>query len=147
MRRFAILLFLAVTVSQAEPALLRIQSDPPGAEVYVDGVLAGQTPIEITASALRHVRVRKEGYQDSQLPVRTDSASEILIALRRLPESANEPGASRSVSPAGAMLRSMLLPGWGQVSKGDSSGYWFGLGSMAAAGDRGLRYKTPRRTA
>lgn len=126
------LFFLAAGITHAEPAFLRIQSEPPGAEVYVDGVRAGHTPVEISAGEMRHVRLKKEGYQDSQLPVRADSSSEILIVLRRLPSASESGGAS--VSPAGAMLRSMILPGWGQVSKGDSSGYWFGLGSMAAAG-------------
>jgi hypothetical protein len=133
MRRLAILFFLGAAALHAEPALLHIQSEPPGADVYVDGVLSGKTPLEIPASVLRHVRLSKDGYQDSRLPVRADSSSEILIIMRRS-IAAHDTGANPAVTPAGAMLRSMLLPGWGQASKGDSSGYWFGLGSMAAAG-------------
>lgn len=124
----------------AEPARLRVLSEPSGADVFVDGVHAGKAPLEIDASVLRHVRVTKDGYQEAVMPVRADSPSEVLFLLKKASAASSDsipsPGgpASRSPGSVGAMLRSMVLPGWGQVSKGDPSGYWFGMGSMAAAG-------------
>lgn len=137
-----IILFAIGMPLAAEPARLRVLSEPSGADVYVDGVLAGKAPLEIDASVLRHVRVKKDGYQEAVMPVRADSPSEVLFLLKKAvtPESSPlQPGPiarpqARSPGSVGAMLRSMVLPGWGQISKGDPSGYWFGVGSMVTAG-------------
>ena len=42
-----------------------IESDPPGAEIYLDGKLAGQTPLELRVprDAAHTVYLKKEGYR------------------------------------------------------------------------------------
>jgi hypothetical protein len=42
-----------------------IESDPPGAEIYLDGKLAGQTPLQLRVprDAAHTVYLKKEGYR------------------------------------------------------------------------------------
>ncbi len=43
----------------------RIESDPPGAQIYLDGKLAGQTPLELRVprDAAHTVYLKKEGFR------------------------------------------------------------------------------------
>ena len=50
-----------------QPAILVVTSEPPGAQVIVDGVLIGTAPIEKVLAAGRHrVVVRRAGYVDGE---------------------------------------------------------------------------------
>jgi PEGA domain len=48
---------------------LRIETDPPGAEVRVDGTLKGTTPMALTMAAGKHLVVVQHGTNAKQLPV------------------------------------------------------------------------------
>jgi len=63
-----LLLFVGV-VRLSVPSAVKIKSDPAGAEVLVDGVLRGQTPIKLAGlSRGRHtLEVREAGYEGKTL--------------------------------------------------------------------------------
>lgn len=127
--------------------LIRIVTDPGGADVYVDGKLAGQSPLEIESNGeMRTLRVTKPGFQEATMPVRTAGRLEIIVNLipDRPPASAEQqadqrppagPAFSGSYPYWGAFARSLLLPGFGQYHKGDNGkALLFGAGAFGAAG-------------
>lgn len=60
-------------VLQEEKGLLLLKSDPPGANIVIDGVTLGQTPRLITNLSAKDsyiIRLRKAGYQDQALSVK-----------------------------------------------------------------------------
>ncbi len=78
-------------VEQVDPPALavrsvRLQSSPPGADVYADSVWVGRTPLEHEFPASPTiVRMRREGYLESRFVVDTDSPQIVSRAL--LPDS------------------------------------------------------------
>src|SRR5256885_12072026 len=55
------------TVSSTPTTSLTVESDPPGAAVYLDGRLSGFTPLAMTklSSGDHRVRLQKEGYLEN----------------------------------------------------------------------------------
>ncbi|MBL8022157.1 MAG: PEGA domain-containing protein [Leptospirales bacterium] len=130
---------------KADAGVIRLLSDPAGAEVFVDGVRVGVTPVDLnTNGKMQAVRIAMPEYEEVNFPIRAAAKSEIMFTLQR--KDRNVRIANRfaeqirdSSAPAdklywGAFARSLVLPGWGQYSKGDSSGFWFGFGSIMLAG-------------
>jgi hypothetical protein len=77
------------------PQTLAIRSEPSGAQVYVDGALAGVTPLdEPLAPGVHRVELRKDGYITSALEVRVEEepleALDVVLvqAKRELPMAA-----------------------------------------------------------
>ena len=62
-------------VLQEDKGLLLIKTDPPGANIVIDGVAVGQTPRLVTHLAAKdtyNVKLRKAGYQEQLIQVRFD---------------------------------------------------------------------------
>ena len=62
-------------VLQEEKGLLLLKTDPPGANIVIDGVAIGQTPRLVTHLAAKdtyNVKLRKAGYQEQLIQVRFD---------------------------------------------------------------------------
>lgn len=63
-------------------ASLRIDTQPTGARVLVDGVLAGRTPVTVPASAGRHiVQVRKTGFRTKTVAVPAERPEQAVVNL------------------------------------------------------------------
>ena len=62
-------------VLQEDKGLLLIKTDPPGANIVIDGVAVGQTPRLVTHLAAKdtyNIKLRKAGYQEQLIQVRFD---------------------------------------------------------------------------
>ena len=62
-------------VLQEEKGILLVKTDPPGANIVIDGVTVGQTPRLVTHLAAKdtyNVKLRKAGYQEQLIQVRFD---------------------------------------------------------------------------
>lgn len=131
-------------------AVIRVVTDPGGADVFVDGRLAGQSPLEIESTGeMRTLRITKPGFVDASMPVRTSGRLEIIVTLIPNNRPASESTDSSRQQQAqmqtqtftgsypywGAFARSLLLPGLGQYHKGDTGkALLFGAGAFGAAG-------------
>ncbi|MCE9598790.1 MAG: PEGA domain-containing protein [Spirochaetia bacterium] len=121
---------------------IRLVSDPVGASVFVDGIQVGVTPFDLVNNGkMQSVRIAMSNYEEIVLPIRASAQSEIMFTLQKLEsrnaatDQATRQSASATKGPYwGAFARSLILPGWGQYSKGDESAFWFGLGSAVFAG-------------
>jgi hypothetical protein len=68
----------SIDASGQAPAKVAIHSDPAGAEIYLDGQLAGSTPSTLELPAGNHqISVKLAGYQDWARDLRALSGSEI----------------------------------------------------------------------
>lgn len=73
-------------VLQAVPVRLTVQGDPTDAEVLVEGVVRGKTPLTIELPARRHtLEVRKAGLQPDRLDVDLSAAVERTVEYRLVP--------------------------------------------------------------
>lgn len=62
-------------------ATLRVESEPPGAAVEIDGRARGHTPVEVPAAPGEHrVVLRLRGYADAAYPVRVDAVQTASLA-------------------------------------------------------------------
>ena len=111
---FGVLLFSA-SVSQLQLAAseavgsLFIESEPAGASVYVDGRLAGETPltIETLAAGVHRVRLVRLGYLENSRLVTVKAGSRATLRTRLTsPRPQNAPGQ--------AALKIVVLDGEGQ---------------------------------
>ena len=70
------------------PGRLRVQSEPPGAAVSVDGQFRGETPVEITvAPGTDHaVRLSKAGHDAAEAKVRLDLDEQRTLTLALVPQ-------------------------------------------------------------
>jgi hypothetical protein len=69
-----------------QQARLKINTDPPGAQVYVDGKLWGPAPQEKYVQSGSHkVRLEKEGYKPDEFPITLNTNSEKTRTLARIP--------------------------------------------------------------
>ncbi|HMU84008.1 MAG TPA: PEGA domain-containing protein [Leptospiraceae bacterium] len=134
-------LVLAVVAGglSAETRRIRIVTEPTGADVYVDGVLAGKTPLDVeTDGRLKNIRIVSEGFREISFPLRADGGAELVFGLRKAMQTLPDERSSGGLNFL-AMARSAILPGWGQYSKGDGSAFLFGAGTIFAGG---LLYQT-----
>lgn len=68
----------------AKPATLDIASDPPGAQVFVDGVMVGKAPVRVAYTPGRHaVQLRLPGYKDHKLDLdlAAGESQRVMVAL------------------------------------------------------------------
>jgi hypothetical protein len=92
-----------------ESGTLAVRSDPPGAEVYVDGILQGTTPVDLTGvpAGTHTLELRKAGYApiNESIEVEAGGTTEIVRQLEQptaqptLPPAANE-GATQEPTPS-----------------------------------------------
>jgi hypothetical protein len=87
-------------------ARLRVDTQPAGAEVYVDGLRAGRTPVSMDLPSGAHdVRVELEGYEPLQQRIELVTGTEAGVGgeLRRALESTTDTRTPKSTSaPAGS---------------------------------------------
>lgn len=130
---------------------IRIETSPPGATVWINERVAGQTPIVLPADSIeRVIRLRLAGHKDVLFPVRSSGATTMLVVMQPddgpVPESTarqtepatplTPPAASAAppVSRRTAALLSFFLPGMGQAYQGRPwPAYLFGFSSAIAA--------------
>ena len=67
-------------------ALFRIESAPPGAQVFVDGAFKGETPLKLNVPEGKHeVRLTLIEYYDWEAEVQAEEKSEIPLSIRLFP--------------------------------------------------------------
>jgi hypothetical protein len=68
---------------------LQISSEPTGAEVWIDGILEGLTPLDILPVVLGpvHIRLHRDGYQDRELHIRLEENTRLDIHFELQKES------------------------------------------------------------
>ncbi|RDI96657.1 helix-turn-helix domain-containing protein [Meiothermus sp. QL-1] len=82
---------------------LRVNTEPQGARVYLDGFLLGQAPLEVRVEAgERRLRVEAPGYQRYEQVLRLQSDHSLSLSLRPLPTS---PAPSQPPAGRGLVLR------------------------------------------
>ncbi len=70
-------------VPPADAGVLHVVTDPPGAEVSVDGEPRGSTPIELKLPPGRHaLRVDRDGYQPAVAHVRLPARGDLEVSRR-----------------------------------------------------------------
>jgi hypothetical protein len=67
-------------------AAVTIESDPPNADVLLDGAIVGRTPVLVPrpASGEREVVVRLRGYEDSRVMVMPTTGATLPVTLTRV---------------------------------------------------------------
>lgn len=103
-------------------AVLSVASEPGAADVYLDGTLRGQTPLELTdvPAGDRRVRVVRPGFLEHTRVVRTEPgrAESLRVSLTPAAQASPAP-ADAAASPGGSGLgRKALLIGLGVVGAG-----------------------------
>jgi hypothetical protein len=115
--------------STVPPSGLTVTSDPAGAAVYVDGALAGQTPLMLAnvAAGDHRVRVVKNGYLENARVVSVSSSkpSTVDIHLTRELASASSSAVSQVTNPNNG--------GGGGGGGGHKKWLWIGLAGGGAA--------------
>jgi hypothetical protein len=71
------------TVLQGRPDKIPVASDPPGAEVLLNGAVVGRTPMTLAVphSADCYIEVRKDGYQSSSRDVKKVAQGGFVLSL------------------------------------------------------------------
>jgi len=78
---------VSVDRSGQPPSKLSVVSEPPGAELYVDGSFVGSTPVALPLPAGRYkVSVQSKGYQTWQRDLQLLSGAEINLRAQLVPE-------------------------------------------------------------
>lgn len=75
---------------RAAPAVLKIESNPSGAQVFIDGNFKGKTPAALELSAGKHeVRMTSPGHYDWEAQVQLNENEETPLAVRLIPETSD----------------------------------------------------------
>lgn len=71
----------------AHPAVLRVESTPSGAQVFIDGTFKGKAPAKLELSAGKHeVRLTSPGHYDWDAQVQLNEKEETPLAVQLIPE-------------------------------------------------------------
>jgi len=107
----------------AATASLDVISEPAGANVYVDGKLAGQTPLQVSAlePGDHRVRVSKDGYLENARIVSVSAADTKVVTVKLTPHNASNANEMEQVS------------GGGGGGGGSKKWLWIGLAGGGAA--------------
>jgi eukaryotic-like serine/threonine-protein kinase len=74
------------------PASLRIESTPPGAQVFINGTFKGKTPLQVSLAKGKHeVRLTLADYYDWEAQVQAEEKSETPLLVRLIPISDKKP--------------------------------------------------------
>lgn len=91
-------------VDAVRPATLKVETDPPGADILVDGELKGRGPMEVSLPTGRYrVAARMEGYRESSQEVPLDKPGPYALRLT-LPRLVKEGTLRLASTPAGARI-------------------------------------------
>ena len=107
----------------AATASLDVISEPAGANVYVDGKLAGQTPLQVSAlePGDHRVRVSKDGYLENARIVSVSAADTKVVNVKLTPHNGSNANAMEQVS------------GGSSGGGGSKKWLWIGLAGGGAA--------------
>jgi predicted Ser/Thr protein kinase len=69
----------------AQESLVAISSDPPGAEVLLDGVMVGNTPVDVPrpATGTQMITLRLRDHEQQQIQISSNTGSSVSITLER----------------------------------------------------------------
>jgi tRNA A-37 threonylcarbamoyl transferase component Bud32 len=98
-------------VAEALPPIVYFRSDPPGAEVQLDGLVLGNTPLEWRdgeTGRVYAVELRLGGREPVKARVTAPKAGASVVVSRNLPEERVEPAAL-------GKLNVQITPGWAKV--------------------------------
>jgi hypothetical protein len=103
---------------------LDVISEPAGANVYVDGKLAGQTPLQMSAlePGDHRVRVSKDGYLENARIVTVSTSDTKLVNVKLTPHTGSDTAAMEQVSGGG-----------GGGGGGSKKWLWIGIAGGGAA--------------
>ena len=103
-------------------AALSVVSEPAAADVYLDGTLRGQTPLELTgvSPGERRVVVVKPGFLENRRVVRMEAgrADSLRVSLTPAPQASPAPPDAGASPDAGGLGRKALFIGLGVVGAG-----------------------------
>jgi serine/threonine protein kinase len=69
------------------PAVLKVESTPPGAQVFIDGAFKGKSPATFELAAGKHeVRLTSPGHYDWEAQIRLNEKEETPLAVQLIPE-------------------------------------------------------------
>lgn len=113
----------AADAAGAATASLDVISEPAGANVYVDGKLAGQTPLQVSAlePGDHRVRVSKDGYLENARIVTVSTTDTKVVNVKLTPHNGSNDNAMEQVS------------GGGGGGGGSKKWLWIGLAGGGAA--------------
>ncbi len=104
---------LAAASADREAGTLSVSTDPDGAAVYLDGKMAGHTPLDLEGipAGDHRVRVVKTGFLENSriVGVGPNRASAVTVKLTRLEEGASATAAPR-MAPGGGLTPSRFHP-------------------------------------
>ncbi|MBX3275584.1 MAG: serine/threonine protein kinase [Sandaracinaceae bacterium] len=77
------------------PAMVMLRSEPPGAEVLLDGVMVGNTPVEVPrpASGAQLVTLRLRGHRESTVQLSPRTGDSVSLTLEPASQGGTAPGA------------------------------------------------------
>jgi serine/threonine-protein kinase len=80
----------APTPAPAQPVQVAIQSEPPGAEVLLDGVMVGNTPVTVPrpATGTQAVTLRLRDHEETTIQISPQSGSSLSVTLARARQAA-----------------------------------------------------------
>ena len=84
-----------------QPGTLSITTDPDGADVYVDGRLAGVTPVHIRVPGSHRLRILKRGYLENSRIVTVAAGQHTRVAVKLTRSTGLSEGASQTATAAG----------------------------------------------
>ena len=85
---------------------MTIESDPPNADVLLDGAIVGRTPVLVPrpATGEREVVVRLRGYEDSRVMVMPTTGATLPVTLARVVSHGGHTSMSTSMDTTPAMV-------------------------------------------
>lgn len=140
----------ADSAAATAPARYAVESRPPGAEVTVDGRVAGMTPVSLDLSAGQHkIAVRSLGYEVSERTLNVESGTTGVVAVDLAP-AGSVAGAGGSTSTARMLAWTALAVGAVAVGVGAVAlkyhNQFLSCHDPAGADERSCRVKNVRPT-
>jgi hypothetical protein len=79
-------------IQVGQQAVLKVDSRPQGAELYIDGARAGTTPLILTATATKHeVKLKLAKHLGWEAQLDLSNGGEVPLSIQLLPETAPNP--------------------------------------------------------
>ncbi|MBI4535423.1 MAG: PEGA domain-containing protein [Ignavibacteriae bacterium] len=114
----------ARTLRYAFEARYLVTSSPYGAEVLIRDSTAGTTPLVLKVDrSIRHVVIRKEGYEDTSVDLRSDHRGILNTNLKKVWQSETEPGL-QDLDHSGPSSLRLYVTGAATVLSGAAAAYF-----------------------
>ncbi len=96
---------------------LRVATQPPGARVYLDGFLLGQSPLEVRVEAgERTLRIEASGYRKHEQVLNLQTDRNLSVALTPLPPTPTPPTQPAPTTPARGLVLRFEGTSWVRVT-------------------------------